>query len=152
MQHNEIALQLVLNSSTSTNTGDNVLFDDIVFTVGNISYNPTTGIITYHQSGGFIIDCWLTPQSFQSTNGTTFAPLSSPEYFLRYNSLSRTGEVYRIGIIEISSAPITLSLIISTETAFYSPLVPLTDSLAIVQENKPLVIYIITKLLIYFFI
>ncbi|MDF2885975.1 MAG: Collagen triple helix repeat protein, partial [Lacrimispora sp.] len=106
----DIALQLELNGAVSINAGDNVLFDNVVFTSGNIDYNPATGIITFLEAGRFSIDWWLATQSSQSTNGTSFALVTSQADFLIGNSPLKTGEVYGAGIIEVVSAPVTLSL------------------------------------------
>ena len=82
----DIALQLELNNSVSIEAGNNVLFDSIVFTSGNIAYNPATGVITFLSTGRFSIDWWLATQSSQSTNGTSFALVTSQGDFLRGNS------------------------------------------------------------------
>ncbi len=122
----DIALQLELDSSVSIDAGNNVLFDSIVFTSGNIVYNPATGVITFLATGRFSIDWWLATQSSQSTNGTSFALVTSQGDFLRGNSPLKTGEVYGAGIIEVLSAPVTLSLEnISTGIVYFSPQVPL---------------------------
>lgn len=132
----DIALQLELETATTINSGENVLFDNIAFTSGNITYNPVTGIITFLEAGRFSIDWWLATQSSQSTNGTSFALVSSQSDSLAGNSPLRTGEVYGAGIIEVVSAPVTLSLVnISTGTVFFAQQVPLRGSLVIIQED-----------------
>ena len=67
------ALQLELNATTTVATGENVLFDTIVYLSGGIAYDPTTGVITFTEAGRFVIDWWLATQSSQSTNGISFA-------------------------------------------------------------------------------
>ncbi|MBE5985942.1 MAG: collagen-like protein, partial [Paenibacillaceae bacterium] len=130
------ALQIELNVATTVAAGANVLFDTIVYSSGTISYNPATGVITFSEAGRYVLDWWLATQSSQTSNGTSFALSSSQGDFLEGNSPINTGEVYGIGIVDVTVAPVTVSLVnISTATVFFSLIVPLKGTLVIVQDD-----------------
>ncbi|MDK2965930.1 collagen-like protein [Lacrimispora sp.] len=130
------ALQIELNTVTTVASGANVPFDNIVYSFGAISYNPVTGVITISEAGRYILDWWLATQSTQSTNGTAFALSSSQGDLLEGNSPINTGEVYGIGIIDVVTAPVTVSLVnISTATVYFSQIVPLRGTLVVVQDD-----------------
>ncbi len=132
----DIALQLERISAGSVATGTNVIFENVIFSAGNISYDPASGIITFSEPGRYTVDWWIAVQSSVSTNGTVFALSSSQGDFLEGNSPLKTDEVSGIGIIEVISAPVTLSLVnASTARIFYSTIVPVTASLRIVQDD-----------------
>ena len=83
-----------------------------------------------------MLDWWLATQSSQSTNGTSFALSSSQGDFLEGNSPINTGAVYGIGIVDVTVAPVTVSLVnISTATVFFSLIVPLKGTLVVVQAD-----------------
>ena len=131
------ALQIELNTATSVASNANVPFDTIVYSAGGISYNPATGVITFLEAGRFVIDWWLATQSSQSTNGASFALSSSQGDFLEGNSPIKTGEVYGIGIVDVTTAPVTLSLVnISNAPIFFATQVPLKGTLVIVEDDQ----------------
>ncbi|MGC6175182.1 hypothetical protein [Lacrimispora sp. 38-1] len=130
------ALQIELNTSTSVASGANVLFDTIVYLFGNITYNPATGVITFLETGRYVIDWWLATQSSQATNGASFALSSSQGDLLEGSSPIKTGEVFGVSIIDVASAPVTVSLVnISNATVFFSLVVPLKGTLVVVQDD-----------------
>ena len=72
-----------------------------------------------------MINWWVASQSTQATNGVVFALASSQGDLLEGNSPIKTGEVVGFGVIEITSAPQTLSLInASNAEVFYAVAVP----------------------------
>ncbi len=114
------ALQIDLNAALSIGTGSNVLFDSIIYLSGNISYNPSTGTVTIPEAGRYVIHWWLATQSSASLNGSAFAISSSQGDFIIGNSPIKTGEVYGVGIIEVTAPPVTFSLVnISTSTVYF---------------------------------
>ena len=130
------ALQIELNTATTVASGANVLFDTTVYSSGTITYNAVTGVVTFLEAGRYVIDWWLATQASQSTNGTAFALSSSQGDFIEGNSPINTGEVFGVGIIDVITAPVTMSLVnISTATVFFSPIVPLKGTLVIVQDD-----------------
>jgi len=113
----------------------NVIFDTTVYSSGNISYNSATGIITFNETGKYILNWWVTAQSSLSTNGIVFAISSSQGDFLKGDSPIKTGEVVGIGIIDVLVAPVTVSLVsASTGVIYYAPQVPVTATLSIINE------------------
>jgi len=132
----DIALQIVRAASGSVAVGANVLFDSIVFSAGNISYNAATGVITFNEAGRYVINWWVATQSSASTNGTVFALSTSQGDFLEGTSATKTGEVSGIGIIEIAAAPVTMALVNASTAEFFLPsTVPLKAALMIVQDD-----------------
>lgn len=131
-----VALQIGLNSSASVGLGENVYFDTMIYLTGNISYNSVTGEITFQEAGRYSINWWLAAQSSYSSNGTAFALFSSQGDEIKGNSPIKKDEVYGMGIIEVITAPVTLSLKnVSTGTVYLSAQVPLKGALAIIRED-----------------
>ncbi|MBP1994873.1 collagen-like triple helix repeat-containing protein [Paenibacillus eucommiae] len=132
----DIALQLERLTAGSFNIGNNVIFNSIVYSSGNISYNIITGVITFNEAGRYILDWSVATQSSASINGAVFALSSSQGDFLEGNSPIKTGVVTGIGIIDVFAAPVTLSLInASTAEVFLSTIVPVKATLVIVQDD-----------------
>lgn len=131
-----IALQIERLASGSVNTEENVIFDSVVYSAGNISYSSTTGIITFNEAGRYTLDWWVAAQATSSTNGTVFALSSSQGDLLEGSSPLKTSEVVGIGIIEVAAAPVTVSLIsASTSTVFYSAIVPVKATLVVIEDD-----------------
>ena len=92
-----IALQIERVSSGAVAVNANVIFENIVFLSGNISYNTATGEITFNEPGRYVINWWVASQSTQATNGVVFALASSQGDLLEGNSPIKTGEVVGFG-------------------------------------------------------
>ncbi|WP_227019254.1 collagen-like triple helix repeat-containing protein [Sinanaerobacter chloroacetimidivorans] len=132
----DIALQIERSTAETVAVGQNVIFETTVFSAGNISYNTTTGVITFHETGRYMINWWVATQSTFSTIGAVFALSSSQGDFLEGNSPVKTGEVTGMGIIEVSAAPVIVSLInASNNILYYSVVVPLKAALVVVQDD-----------------
>jgi len=132
-----IALQIMRTASGIVVVGGNVIFDSIDFTSGNISYNPVTGVITFNEVGRYIIDWWVATQATNSAIGVVFSLTSSQSDVIKGDSPIKTGEVSGIGIIDVASAPMTLSLVNSSAgNVSYSTIVPIKASLIIEQNDN----------------
>ncbi len=132
----DIALQIERTLDGSIAVSGNVIFNSVVYSSGDISYNPATGVITFNETGRYVVDWWVATQSSQSTNGMVFALSSSQGDFLVGNSPNKTDEVVGVGIIDVTAAPATLSLVnSSTSTIFLSPPVPIKATLVIVEDD-----------------
>jgi len=131
-----IALQIKRTASGTAVVGGNVIFDTIDFTSGNISYNSVTGVITFNEVGRYIIDWWVASQATTSTNGVVFSLTSSIGDVIKGTSPIKTGDVSGIGIVNVNSAPVTLSLVnSSTGNVTYSTIVPIKAALIIQEDN-----------------
>ena len=131
-----IALQIERTQAGTICIAGNVIFDAIVYSAGNISYNSATGMITFNETGRYVINWWVVTQSTSSTSGVVFALSSSQGDFLEGNSPVRTGEVVGVGIINVSAAPVMVSLLnASNGIHVYPAQVPLKATLAVVQDD-----------------
>lgn len=131
-----IALQVERLSGNTVTTGSNVIFDSVVYSSGNISYNAGTGVITFNEAGRYVIDWWVAVQSVQSLAGAIFSIRSSQGDDLKGNSPLRTGEVVGVGIVDVTVAPVTVSLVnISTDTAYYSTQLPVKATLVVIEDD-----------------
>lgn len=81
----DIALQIERSHAGAVNTGGNVIFDNIVFINGDISYNAATGVMTINKTGRYVFQWRVAVQSSASINGSAFA-LSSSQGDLLYGS------------------------------------------------------------------
>ncbi len=131
-----IALQIERTISGKIGPEENVIFDIVSHSTGNISYDNTTGIITFTETGRYVVNWSVVMQSSSYANGVVLA-LSSPNGdFIRGNSNTKTGEVVGIGIIEVTTVPTTFSLInTGTGNYYYSSKVPLKASLVITRDD-----------------
>lgn len=105
-----IALQLGPLSSGMVITGGNVLFDTIQYSSGDIDYDIPTGVITFNETGRYVVNWWVTTQASTSTTGAVFTLSSSQGDLLVGNSPVKTGGVYGAGIITVSLRPLLLFL------------------------------------------
>jgi hypothetical protein len=136
VEMSDIALQITRIAEGSVASGSNIIFDQIMFSAGNISYNTATGVITFNEAGRYVINWWGVTQSSQSVNGSVFASSSSQGDLLVGNSPLKTGEVTGIGIIEVAAAPVTVILLNASTAQIYYPMnVPLTAALIVVEDD-----------------
>ncbi len=91
---NESALQIERQIDGTVNVGENVIFDSIIYSDGNISYNTLNGVITFQETGRYLINWWIATQSSLSSNGIVFTLESSQGDSIDGNSPIKTGEVY----------------------------------------------------------
>lgn len=131
-----IALQIERTASGIINAGENVVFEATAYSDGNISYNNTTGVITFNEQGRYIINWWVSTQSSSSTDGVVFALSSSQGDFIVGNSPTKTGEIIGVGIVNVSTAPVTLSLVNgSIGNHFYAAQIPLKAALVVTKDD-----------------
>ena len=126
------ALQITLASTAPIPAGGKVFFTTTEYLAGSISYSDATGDITLTETGRYLMNWWMATQSSVSQNGTAFAFSSSQGDLLEGNSPAKTDEVFCVGIIDVSVAPVTVSLMnISTGTIYLSSQVPLQGTLGL---------------------
>lgn len=130
-----IALQIERLAGGNVDSGSSVIFDTIVYSSGNISYNSGTGIITFNEAGRYVLDWWVATQTSTSPGFVVFTAVSSQGDNLEGNSPTKTGEVVGIGIIDVISASVTLSLnYTGSGTAILGTSVPVKATLVIIQD------------------
>ncbi len=133
-----IALQVERLTAGRVASGANVIFETVVYSSGNITYNGITGVITFNEVGRYFINWWVATQSSSSTNGAVFSLASSQGDFLEGNSPLKTGVIPGIGIIDVTAVPVTLSLVnASNGLVYYSSSVPVSATLVIMEDDIP---------------
>ncbi|MGI6161978.1 MAG: hypothetical protein ACOYJD_08095 [Christensenellales bacterium] len=133
----DIALQIERISAGMVAQSGNIIFENTVISEGDVSYNNATGVITFIEPGRYIIDWWVATQSSICTNGAVFALTSSQGDLLEGNSLIKTGQVSGVGIIDVATAPVTVSLInASTAPVYYATVVPVTATLVVTRDEE----------------
>ena len=131
-----IALQVERLAGGNVNSGSNIIFDNVVYSSGNIIYDPLTGVITFNEAGRYVLDWWVATQTTTSPSFVVFAAVSSQGDILEGNSPIKTGEVVGVGIIDVLSAPVTVSLnYIGSGTAILGSSVPVKATLVIIQDD-----------------
>ena len=131
-----IALQIKRSAAGSIAAGTNVIFDGIQYISGSIAYNTLTGIITFNEVGKYSVNWWVSTQTSTTATGIVFALSSSQGDFLEGTSPIKTGEVSGLGIIDVTVAGVTMSLINSTSASIvYSSIVSLKANLMIIKED-----------------
>lgn len=130
-----IALQIERQLEGMVGSLQNVIFNSTVFTAGNIMYNAATGIITFMEVGRYTLNWWIATQSSVG-QGTVFSLISSQGESIKGASPVKTGEVSGFGIIEVTSEPVTVSLVNTGSAEFYySSILPVKAALMIVENN-----------------
>ena len=134
-----IALQIERSTAGSLATSSNVICDTTVYSAGNISYNSLTGVIVFNEAGRYIVTWWVAYQLVDSDNATAVLALSTSQGdFLEASSPSPSGQVTGVGIVDVSTAPVTLSLVnASTGTLYYPTASPIKASVTIVEDDIP---------------
>lgn len=131
-----IALQIERAAAGTVDVTGNVIFDTVVYSDGNISYDSGTGVITFNEAGRYVLDWWVATQLSASANGAVFAMSSSQGDFLMGNSPIKTGEVVGIGIVDVATAPVMVSLVnASTALYYYSASVPVKATLVVIEDD-----------------
>jgi len=131
-----ISLQIELLTTTAIGPGQPVLFDNIVLSDGNVTYDSGTGEITINDPGRYVFN-WFVATRSSMTMGIRFALTPSVGDVIIGNSPAKYGQVSGIGIIEVAAAPVTVTLEnISGGNVFLSTIVPVTASLMVVQDDE----------------
>lgn len=135
----QIGLQIERVAGGSVTVGANVVFDTIVYSAGNVSYNNATGVITFNSAGRYLFNWWVAYQLVDASNpAATLALSSSQGDFLGGSSVSPSGQVVGMGIIDVSAAPVTVSLVNgSPGTLFYASSTPLKATLIVTEQLPP---------------
>ncbi len=124
------SLQVTLTGGTNVPAGTNVIFNNVIFMTGNISYNTVTGVITFNVPGEYAINWWVDTQSSTSPTGINFAISTSQGDFILGDSPIATGEVSGIALINVAAPGTTAQLVNATANDIvYSSIVPVQASL-----------------------
>ena len=129
-------MQVERLTAGTVESNTNVIFDSTLISIGNISYNNATGVITIQEAGTYEFDWWVATQSSVSTIGAGFSLVSSQGDVIIGNSPIKTGEVVGVGVIEVVTTPVTVELRNSSSaTIYYSTVVPVKASLAVMGTD-----------------
>lgn len=128
------ALQVERIGAGSIEPEANVIFDTTTFITGLISYDDATGVITFNENIRYFVSWQVATQS--SASGIVFALSSSQGDCLQEQSPVKTGQVSGTALINVVSAPVTLSLINNgTSTIYYYPDAVVKANLTIIQDD-----------------
>lgn len=131
-----IALQIERLADGNVASGSSVIFDSVVYSSGNISYNAATGVITFNEVGRYVLDWWIAVQTATTPNSVIFAAVSSQGDILEGNMPIKTGEVVGVGIVDVTVAPVTLNLnYIGAGTAIFASTVPVKATMVIIEDD-----------------
>lgn len=129
-------LQVLRNTAGSINSGESVIFNETVKNTGNITYDPSTGIITILENGTYIVDWWVSTQA--SNSQYIIYTLQFTNNAVISNSLVKTGNTGGIAILEITDAPVSGYLQNSSGASVYlSSNVPNTANLRLFSIATP---------------
>ncbi|WP_216557849.1 hypothetical protein [Tissierella carlieri] len=134
---NNTILQLQKNNDDSILNNNNVIFDETISMIGNISYNNITGTITISENGLYIIDWYVAMQSIFGSPSVIFKLISDKGHEFDSNSPNKTGNMNGIAILDVSDAPINISLVnTSNTTVFFSNTIPSKANLRVFYLNS----------------
>ena len=127
-----IGLQIQRQIGGSVNRNSNVLFDTQVNSYGDIVYNPVNGEIIINKVGRYFINWWVATLSAGASSNVTFTIQTSQGDSLIGNSPVRLGELVGFALLQVDSAPITISLVNTTTSSVnYSAVVPIRANLVL---------------------
>ncbi len=106
----------VYSADVSVAVSSNVIFDSVIYSAGNISYNSVTGVVTFNEAGRYIVNWNVSTDGLigpinTATADVSFALSSSQGDNIASASLLSTGQISGFGIIEVIAAPVTMSLV-----------------------------------------
>jgi enamine deaminase RidA (YjgF/YER057c/UK114 family) len=84
-------LNIIREGSGPIGCSESVVFDHVLYTAGNIVYNPATGEITLPEAGRFMVQWWVSLQSAISKAGAVLALSTSQGDLFYGNSPDKTG-------------------------------------------------------------
>ncbi|MFA5450151.1 MAG: exosporium glycoprotein BclB-related protein [Clostridia bacterium] len=129
-----IALQVEKIANDAVSNNASVLFDNILFANGNISYSPTLGEITINENGIYHVEWWVSQQS-SSAAASVFGLMGVAG--VRGSSPLKTGQTSGVAVFEVTNAPIVITLSnISGATVYFSNNTPVKASLIIVEDDE----------------
>lgn len=127
-------LSIMREAYGSIECGKNVVFEHVLYSGGNINYDPATGEITLQETGEFLVQWWVALQSAVSKTGAVLALSTSQGELLYGNSPDKTGEVCGLGLVEVTVAPVTLRIINACSgVAIYASATPVKAALLLAQ-------------------
>ncbi|WP_070000701.1 hypothetical protein [Cellulosilyticum sp. I15G10I2] len=131
-----ITIQIERLATGTVRPGGNVIFDSVVYSTENISYNALTGVITFNEAGRYVLDWWIATQSVLGATGVVFAVNSSQGDVLEGNSPIKAGEVVGVSIIDVAAAPVTVTLsYIGAGTVYFPTTLPVKATLVVIQDD-----------------
>ncbi|HAK73583.1 MAG TPA: hypothetical protein DCP36_08255, partial [Sporomusaceae bacterium] len=129
-----LGLQLERLLAGTVTANNNVIFENIINSYGTISYDPLTGVVTISKPGRYMVNWWVATQAVIGSNGISFSIVTSQGDELLGDTPIKTDEVVGFALVQVDSAPITLSLVNSTPaTVSYSSLVPVKAALVLIE-------------------
>ncbi len=132
----DIALQINLTEGVSVTSGNPVIFNNVIYSSGDIVYNSVTGVITFNEVGRYIINWQVVTHASAAISGPIFGLSSSQGDSLASDSPVSAGMITGTGIIEVVAAPVTAMLLnLSGQVVFYPPNLPVIANLAVVQDD-----------------
>lgn len=131
------ALQLQLNTTLSIINQSPLIFNKTLYDNGTITYNSSTGELTFHSIGVYYVDWWVATASTLSTQGVSFAIKVSDGTLIIGNSPIRLAEITGNAIVDVKSVPLVIQLINDTgATVQLASNVPILANLSVIQSDS----------------
>lgn len=118
---NNYILQLQKNNNDNVLNNNNLLFDQIIESDGNIIYDDITGNITIFENGTYIIDWYISTQITAGSPSVIFKLISTDGHEFYSNSMNKSSNINGIGVLTIDNAPIQISLVNNSGASVYFP-------------------------------
>lgn len=132
----KILFQAELTTTAQLDMNENVVFDNVITTSGDILYNSGTGEFLISQNGGYKVEWWVSVQSNRSTNGTGFVIVTTDGLIATGNSQIHTNQVNGFAILNVDDQPVSFRLRNnSAGTLYIGTDVPVKASIAIYGDD-----------------
>lgn len=138
--NSNILLQIERTTGSFIPPGAPVIFENSVYSSGDILYMSDTGTVIINQTGRYLVEWWISTQSSKSTEGIVFSisgtNLSSTTPILGTSPI-KTGETVGLAIVEATDTPAVLSLINNSGyNVWLSSFVPVKAGLRIHSHHE----------------
>jgi len=103
---------IIVQKTTSGSIGitSNVIFNEIVFNNGSITYNSSTGSLVFHEIGVYHVNWWIATDSVSSSNGGVFSLIDTNGNSIIGNTPTQSESFSGLSIVNVLSAPKTIRL------------------------------------------
>ncbi|MGI6193443.1 MAG: hypothetical protein ACOYI3_07800 [Christensenellales bacterium] len=97
----------------------NVVFENVQFLTGGLSYNPVNGNVTLNDPGIYKVQWWVAIQDSPADSGISFAISSSQGDYIPGQSDEKLGQITGMGLIEVFEGPVDVVLSYETSRPAY---------------------------------
>jgi len=130
-----VSLYLSITNNATISPGSTLVFNNIVYNTGGISYNTLTGQIAFTQTGVYHINWWAATQDSAAASGVILSLIPSVGVDFKGDTPIKTGVLTGIGVLNVVSAPASFTLMnLTSGNVQLTNTVPVKGMLSVIKE------------------